>query len=48
MTGREGAQLGHWIADVCADVCADEQCGLAGLATGLIPDPDACCADGSS
>lgn len=37
MTNREGDRLRHWIADVCAD----EQCGLAGFATGLIPDLDA-------
>ncbi|MGW3046301.1 hypothetical protein ACWC9T_41495, partial [Kitasatospora sp. NPDC001159] len=33
MTNREGDRLRHWIADVCAD----EHCGLAGFATGLIP-----------
>jgi transposase len=37
MSNREGDQLRHWIADVCADA----QCGLAGFATGLIPDLDA-------
>ncbi|MGI5142989.1 hypothetical protein [Streptomyces sp. CA-106110] len=37
MTNREGDQLGHWIANVCAD----EQCGLAGFATGLLSDLDA-------
>ncbi|WP_371666115.1 ISL3 family transposase [Streptomyces sp. NBC_01241] len=37
MTNREEDRLRHWIADVCAD----EQCGLAGFAAGLIPDLDA-------
>lgn len=37
MTTREGDRLPHRIADVCAD----EQCGLAGFAAGLIPDLDA-------
>ncbi|MFJ7911378.1 ISL3 family transposase [Kitasatospora sp. NPDC096204] len=37
MTNREGDQLGHWIAAVCAD----EHCGLAGFAAGLLPDLDA-------
>ncbi|MFE4976433.1 ISL3 family transposase [Kitasatospora sp. NPDC056651] len=37
MTNREGDRLRHWIADVCAD----EQCGLAGFAAGLLPDLDA-------
>ncbi|MFC5149928.1 hypothetical protein [Streptomyces aureoversilis] len=35
-TNREGDRLRHWIADVCTD----EQCGLAGFAAGLIPDLD--------
>ncbi|MFB7445710.1 ISL3 family transposase [Streptomyces mirabilis] len=37
MTNREGDRLPHWIADVCAD----DQCGLAGFAAGLLPDLDA-------
>ncbi|MFC9398065.1 hypothetical protein ACFTWS_33635 [Streptomyces sp. NPDC057027] len=37
MTNREGERLPHWIADVCAD----EYCGLAGFAAGLLPDLDA-------
>ncbi|MEV0537894.1 hypothetical protein [Kitasatospora sp. NPDC050463] len=37
MTNREGERPPHWIADVCAD----EQSGLAGFAAGLIPDLDA-------
>ncbi|MFJ2189444.1 ISL3 family transposase [Kitasatospora sp. NPDC087861] len=37
MTNREGDQLTRWIADVCAD----EQCGLAGFAAGLLTDLDA-------
>lgn len=37
MTNREGDQLRHRIADVCAD----EQCGLAGFAGGLTTDLDA-------
>ncbi|MGW2254772.1 ISL3 family transposase [Kitasatospora sp. NPDC001660] len=37
MTNREGGRLRHWIADVCAD----EQAGLAGFAAGLLPDLDA-------
>ncbi|MDH6137996.1 hypothetical protein P3T37_007439 [Kitasatospora sp. MAA4] len=37
MTSREGDRLRHWVADACAD----EQCGLAGFAAGLIPDLDA-------
>lgn len=37
MTTREEDRLPHRIADVCAD----EQCGLAGFAAGLIPDLDA-------
>ncbi|MFE1413410.1 transposase [Streptomyces sp. NPDC058746] len=37
MTNREGDQLRGWIADVCAD----QQCGLASFAAGLITDLDA-------
>ncbi len=37
MTNREGDRLRHRIADVCAD----EQAGLAGFAAGLLPDLDA-------
>ncbi|MEV6655200.1 hypothetical protein [Streptomyces sp. NPDC051219] len=37
MSNREGDRLPHWIADVCAD----EQCGLASFAAGLITDLDA-------
>ncbi|GAA2784325.1 hypothetical protein GCM10010441_06570 [Kitasatospora paracochleata] len=37
MTNREGHRLRLWIADVCAD----EQRGLAGFAVGLLPDLDA-------
>ncbi|MEU9048007.1 MULTISPECIES: hypothetical protein [unclassified Kitasatospora] len=37
MTNREGDRLPHWIADVCAD----DQYGLAGFATGLLPNLDA-------
>ncbi|MGW7446953.1 hypothetical protein [Kitasatospora sp. NPDC054795] len=37
MSNREGDRLGHWIADVCAD----EPCGPAGFATGLLSDLDA-------
>lgn len=37
VTNREGDQLRHWIADVCAD----EQCGLSSFAAGLLPDLDA-------
>lgn len=36
MANREGDQLTRWIADVCAD----EQCGLAGFAAGLLTDLD--------
>ncbi|WP_432145975.1 hypothetical protein [Streptomyces sp. bgisy084] len=32
MSNREGERLHGWIADVCAD----EQCGLASFATGLL------------
>lgn len=37
MTNREGERLRGWIADVCAD----QQCGLASFAAGLITDLDA-------
>lgn len=37
MSKREGGRLPGWIADVCAD----EQCGLASFAAGLITDLDA-------
>jgi hypothetical protein len=37
MTNREGDRLRHWITDVCAD----QWCGLAGFAAGLLPDLDA-------
>ncbi|MER5669595.1 transposase, partial [Streptomyces mirabilis] len=37
MSNREGDRLPRWIADVCAD----EQCGLASFAAGLITDLDA-------
>ncbi|MFJ3880840.1 hypothetical protein ACIPW5_25745 [Streptomyces sp. NPDC090077] len=37
MTNREGDRLRGWIADVCAD----QQCGLASFAAGLISDLDA-------
>ncbi|MFF2514374.1 hypothetical protein [Streptomyces sp. NPDC058086] len=37
MTNREGDRLPGWIADVCAD----QQCGLASFAAGLITDLDA-------
>ncbi|MFH8383509.1 ISL3 family transposase [Kitasatospora sp. NPDC018058] len=37
MTNREGDRLRPWIADVCAN----ERCGLAGFAAGLLPDLDA-------
>ncbi|MCZ4120318.1 transposase [Streptomyces sp. H39-S7] len=37
MTNREGERLRGWIADVCAD----QQCGLASFAAGLIADLDA-------
>jgi transposase len=37
MSNREGDRLPHWIADVCAD----DQCGLASFAAGLITDLDA-------
>ncbi|WP_380278191.1 hypothetical protein [Kitasatospora purpeofusca] len=37
MTNREGDRLRHWIADVCAD----EQAGLANFAARLLPDLDA-------
>lgn len=37
MSNREGDRLRGWIADVCAD----EQCGLASFAAGLITDLDA-------
>lgn len=37
MTNRQGDQLTRWIVDVCAD----EQCGLAGFAAGLLTDLDA-------
>ncbi|MFF3017223.1 hypothetical protein [Streptomyces sp. NPDC057939] len=36
MTNREGERLRGWIADVCAD----QQCGLAPFAAGLITDLD--------
>ncbi|MGW0765239.1 hypothetical protein [Streptomyces sp. NPDC002676] len=37
MTNREGEELRHWIADVCAN----QQSGLAGFAAGVNPDLDA-------
>lgn len=37
MTNREAERLRGWIADVCAD----QQCGLASFAAGLITDLDA-------
>ncbi|WP_338017475.1 ISL3 family transposase [Streptomyces adustus] len=37
MTNRDGGRLRGWIADVCAD----EQCGLASFAAGLVTDLDA-------
>jgi transposase len=37
MTNREGDQIPGWIADVCAD----QQCGLAGFAAGLLTDLNA-------
>ncbi|KDN88226.1 transposase [Kitasatospora cheerisanensis KCTC 2395] len=38
MTNRQGDELQHWIADVCAD---QQAAGLTGFAAGLIPDLDA-------
>ncbi|MGW2016714.1 hypothetical protein [Streptomyces sp. NPDC001927] len=37
MTNRDGGRLPGWIADVCAD----QRCGLASFAAGLITDLDA-------